>query len=160
MKVKHELEPIYNKDSEILILGTMPSVKSREIGFYYMHSKNRFWKILSFLYNEELLTIEDKKEFLKRKKIALWDVIASCEINGSSDNSIKNVKVNNLNKIIKSSNIKKIYTTGKTAYKLYNKYCLNKTKIKAICLPSPSPANEKFSLEELISEYKIIKEKE
>lgn len=156
MKIKHELEPFYDKNSEILILGSMPSVKSRELGFYYAHPKNKFWKILSDMYNEkELKTIEEKKNFLIKHQIALFDVIKTCDIKGSSDSSIKNIKVNDINKIIKNSNIKKIFTTGRKATDLYKKYCYPKTKIESIYLPSTSPANCGYcSYEELLQIYK------
>lgn len=157
--IYHELGPFYNKESEILILGSLPSVKSRQEKFYYAHSQNRFWKILSKIYNEEIPnTIKEKKEFLIKHKIALWDVIASCEITGSNDNSIKNVTPNDINKIISNSNITKIFTTGNKAYELYNKYCLNKTNIKAIKLPSTSPAYCKKDIENILyNEYLKIK---
>lgn len=159
MKVYHDLEPFYNKDSETLILGSIPSVKSRELNFYYAHPNNRFWKILAKIYNEQNInTIKDKKEFLTRNKIALWDVISSCEIKGSSDNSIKNVIPNDINLIIKNSRVKKIFTTGNKAYELYNKYCFKDTNIKAIKLPSTSPANCKKDIETILyNEYKQIK---
>ncbi len=157
MIVNHPFKPFYNKDSEILILGSLPSVKSRELNFYYMHPQNRFWQILECLYNVELDTMAKKQEFLIKNKIALWDVIASCDIHSSSDSSIKKVKVNNINKLIKETNIKYIYTLGKKAYDLYNKYIYNKTKIPAIYLYSPSPANCKFKLEEMINNYQVIK---
>lgn len=160
MKVKHELKPIYYKNSKVLILGSIPSVKSREIGFYYAHPKNKFWKILSIIYNVELpLTIEEKINFLKNHHIALYDVLASCDINSSSDSSIKNPIPNKLNPIIKKTHIKTIFTTGKKAYNLYQKYCYPETKIKAIYLPSTSPANCKKGIQEnLINSYKQIKE--
>ena len=122
MKIKHELPPIYEKDSEILILGSIPSVKSREVGFYYGHPQNRFWKILAILFNEEFpITTDEKITFLKKHKIALWDVLASCTITKSSDASIKNIKTNDINDIIQRSNIKVIFTTGKKAYDIYQK---------------------------------------
>ena len=156
MKVLHTLTPIYDKNSKVLILGSMPSVKSREYGFYYAHPKNRFWNTLSRVYNEE---ITDKLEFLKRHNIALFDVIKSCEINGSSDSSIKNVVPNDLKPILDNSNIKTIFTTGKKAYDLYNKYIFKETNINAILLPSTSPANSPKGIEEkLFNEYKKIKE--
>lgn len=153
--IKHPLNPIFDKDSKILILGTMPSVTSRELNFYYAHPQNRFWKILEALFNTDII---DKEEFLLKNKIALWDVIASCDITGSSDSSIKNVVPNDISRVIKNSNIKAIFTTGKTAYKLYNKYVYPKTLIKAIYLPSSSPANCRFSFEEILKEYKKIKD--
>lgn len=159
-KVYHTFPVYYNEDSEILILGSMPSVKSRELGFYYMHPQNRFWLVLSKVFNEEISdSIEDKKVFLRKHKVALWDVIASCEIAGSSDSSIKNVKVNDIKWLLKRTKIKKIYTTGKKSYELYNKYCLNKTKINAICLYSTSPANCRIKLEELVENYQVINNK-
>ena len=156
-KVYHTLEPFYDENSEILILGSLPSVKSREENFYYAHPKNRFWKVLSDVYEKEIpKTIEEKKNFLKENKIALYDVIRSCEIIGSSDSSIKNVKINNLKQIIKNSRIKRIYTTGKKSKELYDKYIKEKIKIEGINLPSTSPANATMSYEKLRQEYKRI----
>lgn len=155
--VKHTFNAFYNLDSEILILGSMPSVKSRELGFYYMHPQNKFWHILELVYNEKIgVSIPDKKQFLIKHKIALWDVIKSCEIIGSSDSSIKNVKVNDINELINKSNIKYIYTTGKKAYELYNKYLKEKVGIDAIYLYSPSPANASISLDTIVENYKVI----
>ncbi len=161
MKVKHELPPIYNEHSEVLILGSLPSIKSREEKFYYAHPKNRFWKTLSTVFEEEVgKTIEEKKEFLYRNHIALFDVIKSCEIENSSDTSIKKVVPNNLKTIIKQSQIKAIFTTGRKAYDLYQKYCFPKTKIEAIYLPSTSPANCPKNIETtLVESYNQIKEK-
>ncbi len=158
MKVNHNLEPFYDKNSEILILGSIPSVKSRELGFYYMHPQNRFWRILEKVYEEPLpVTIAEKKDFLKKHKIALWDVLSSCIIDASSDASIKNIKVNNIQKLIKETNVKRIYTTGKKAYDIYQKEVFPKTKMEAIYLPSSSPANATYSLEKLIKDYQVIK---
>lgn len=152
--VKHELKPIYDEYSKILILGTIPSVKSRSVGFYYAHPKNRFWKVLESIFEE---TIEDKKEFLLGKHIALWDVFSSCEIKGSSDASIKNAKPNDIEKLIKESEIKIVFTTGKTAYQYYLKFFQDKIDLPVIGLPSTSPANCKIKMEELVEEYRIIK---
>jgi len=158
MKVLHELDPIYHEDSKILILGSIPSVKSREEGFYYAHPKNRFWPVLAKVYEEKTpRSIEEKKEFLKRHKIALWDVVASCNIESSSDASIKNIKVNNIKKLIQKTQIEKIYTTGKKAYEIYQKEVMKKTEIEAIYLPSTSPANATFNIKKLIEEYMVIK---
>lgn len=153
--VEHTLKPIYNKYSKVLILGTMPSVKSRELNMYYAHPQNRFWKVIEIVFNKK---IENKTEFLLEHNIALWDVIASCDIVGSSDSSIKNVIPNDIMKIVKKSNIKYIFTTGKMAYNLYNKFIYPNTLMNAVCLPSPSPANCKINLEDMAKEYKIIKE--
>ncbi len=150
----HTIKPFYNKDSKILILGSFPSVKSREEGFYYAHPKNRFWPVLASIFKEEIV---DKKEFLKKHNIALFDVCASCEIKGSSDASIKEVKPNDLSQILKESKIKIIFLNGKTASNLYKKYMKN-IELPTITLPSTSPANATVNLEKLINKYKIIKE--
>ena len=158
MRVSHEFGPFVNKDSKILILGSIPSVKSREYGFYYMHPQNRFWRVLSDLFNEDFLgSILEKKKLLKKYKIALWDVIESCDIEGSSDMTIKNIKVNDIKGLIKETNVDKIFITGKKAYELYNKYCFKDVKIEAIYLPSTSGANCQMSFEKLKEKYGVIK---
>jgi len=159
-KVYHTFDAFYNSDSEILILGSIPSVKSRELGFYYMYPKNRFWQILSIVFNEYIgKSIDDKKQFLSKHKIALWDVIESCDIYGSSDSSIKNVIVNDIKSILDKTNIKYIYCTGKKAFELYNKYCFNNTNVSAVYLYSPSPANCAISLDKIVENYKAINKK-
>ena len=120
--VKHEIPPVYDKNSKILILGSFPSVKSRENQFFYHHPQNRFWKVLSGVVGCDIpVTIDDKKEFLLNNNIAVWDVIASCEIEGSSDSSIKNVVVNDLNKIIDTCDIKQIFCNGGKSFELYGR---------------------------------------
>ena len=157
MFVNHEFGPYYNSDSKILILGSIPSVKSRELGFYYMHPQNRFWKVLSAVFNETVPdTIELKKNFLKRHYIALWDVITSCDIIGSSDASIKNVRVNDIKGLIDKTNIKYVFVTGKKALSLYDKYCYFKTNVKAIYLPSTSPANQTIKYDDLLGKYRLV----
>lgn len=160
MKVTHPLNPIYNENSKVLILGTMPSVKSREENFYYAHPQNRFWKTLSKVYNEVVGdSKEERIEFLLKHNIALFDVLKSCDISSSSDSSIKNPIPNDLTDILNNSKIKVIFTTGKTAYNLYQKLCYPKNNIQAIYLPSPSPANCPKGIEEkLFEEYSKIKE--
>ena len=156
--ITHPIEPIYNKKSKILILGSFPSVKSREEGFFYGHPQNRFWKVLSAVFSESTPhTIQEKKKFLLRNKVALWDVIHSCEITGSSDSSIKNVVVNDLTKILDVANIEQIFVNGKKAFSLYNKYMKPELEIEARCLPSTSPANATWNLERLIEVWKKIK---
>ncbi len=155
---KHTIEPFYKENSKILILGSFPSVKSREAGFYYAHPQNRFWQVLSKIYNTKIEDdIISKKTFLTKHNIALYDVCASCEIKKSSDSSIKKVIPNDILKIINNSEIKRIYLNGKTAYNLYNKYLRDNLKIEGIPLPSTSPANAKFSLNDLVLAYKVIK---
>lgn len=153
----HEFGPCYDADSKILILGSFPSVKSREEGFYYGHPMNRFWKLLALLYEEETPgDIAQKKAFLKRNRIALWDVIESCDITGSSDSSIKNAAVNPIGDILDASEIQTIYANGKKAQHLYQKYVMPVTGREAIGLPSTSPANAAYSMERLMQEWKQI----
>ncbi len=155
---QHPFPPLYDKNSKVLILGSFPSVKSREQMFFYGHPQNRFWKVIAAVMGGNTpATIEDKKNFLYSNKIALWDVIASCEITGSSDSSIKNVIVNDLTEILKTADIKQIFVNGKTAEKYYNKYIRHTIGKDAICLPSTSPANAGFSVEKLITAWKIVK---
>ncbi len=146
----HPIEPVFNKNSKILILGSFPSVKSREEGFYYGHKQNRFWRVLSKICKCELPeSKDDKKKMLLDYNIALWDVIKSCEIEGSSDSSITNVTVNDIKSIVENTDVKYIFTNGKKADNLYKKHLENEVKIKALCLPSTSPANASWSFEKL-----------
>ena len=155
MKVTHGIEPVYNEHSRVLILGTMPSPKSREQGFYYMHPQNRFWRVLSVVLGEELEGDADKKKaVLLKRGIALWDVLSSCDIKGAADSSIKNEQPNDLASIFDKACIKRVYTTGKTAQKLYKKYIDG----ECIALPSPSPANCAVHFEELVEAYSVILE--
>lgn len=155
----HPFPPLFDKRSEILILGSFPSVKSREQLFFYGHPQNRFWKVLSgVLECEAPVSIEEKKALLFKNRIALWDVIASCDIEGSADSSIKNPVANDIIPILKNSNIEKIFVNGMAAKKLYDRYIFPKSKIEAVVLPSTSPANAAWSLERLIKAWKIIRE--
>ena len=159
--ISHTFEPIYNKESKILILGSFPSVKSRENNFYYGHPQNRFWKVISKIVNEkEPTTIEEKKKLLLDNHIAIWDVIASCSIQGSSDSSIKDVVVNDFSDILQNSSIHTIYVNGNKAYELYHKYAEEQTGIKAVKLPSTSPANAAWSVDRLCAEWKQIYRRE
>lgn len=154
----HTISPVYDSNSKVLILGSFPSVKSREEGFFYGHPQNRFWKVLAFVLHCDIpKTIEDKKKMLLQNNIALWDVIFSCDIVGSSDSSIKNVMPNDICKIIAETEITKIITNGKKADSLYKKYIEEKTGIKAVCLPSTSPANASWSFDRLCSEWQVVK---
>lgn len=158
--VTHTFDPIYNKHSKVLILGSFPSVKSREGQFYYQHPQNRFWKVMSQNLNELLpISIDDKKELLLKHHIALWDVIESCDIYGSSDSSIKNVIANDIPYLLNKTNIETIAVNGGKAYQLYKKYCYPNTQIEAIKLPSTSPANASWSLEQLNKAWSYILKK-
>lgn len=155
MKVTHTFEPIYNEQSKILILGTFPSVKSRESAFYYGHPQNRFWKVLACLTEEKVPeTMEEKKGLLLTHGIAIWDVIASCDIQGSSDSSIKDVIPNDIAGLLRKSKIQKIYGNGDKACQLYNRFCREQTGMEICKLPSTSPANAAFSLDKLIVYWK------
>ena len=155
--ITHPIKPVYDKNSKILILGSFPSVKSREEGFFYGNPQNRFWRVLAELFSSKTpVTIDEKKEFLLKNGIALFDVIKSCDIVGSADSSIKNAVPNDFSDILKNSNIDRIFTNGNLAHTLYNKYVFEKTGIKDIKLPSTSPANAAFSLDRLIKEWKIV----
>ena len=153
-KVKHPFPPLYDENSQILILGSFPSVKSREVKFFYGHPQNRFWKVVADVFDEKIPeTIEDKKSLILKNHLALWDVISECEITGSSDASIKNAKVNDISIILKDSSIKKIVVNGKIAERLYIKYVEPVTGIKAVAMPSTSPANAAWSLDRLIEAW-------
>ena len=155
--IVHSFEPVYDKHSEILILGTLPSVKSRENNFYYGHKQNRFWKVLATLLKEPVPdTIEEKKAMLLARRIALWDVIQSCDIKGSSDSSIKNVQPTDIGMILEKTNMTQIYANGNKAGQLYKRYQFPITGIEATVLPSTSPANAAWSLARLCEAWKTI----
>ena len=157
--IVHPIPPLYAKNSRILILGSFPSVKSREANFFYGHPQNRFWKVIARVLNEKTPeSIEEKKTMLLRHNIALWDVIHSCEIEGSADSTIKNVVPNNIENILENSEITKIYVNGKKAEAMYKKYIEKQTGIKADVLPSTSPANAAWNEEKLYTAWKVITE--
>lgn len=157
--IRHPIPPVYDENSTILILGSFPSVKSREEGFFYGHPQNRFWRVVSAVYGEDTpRTVPEKKAFLLRDHIALWDVIGSCDIEGSADSSIRNVSANDLSVILDHADIRQIYVNGQTAYKYYRKYSEKETGRPAVCLPSTSPANAAWSLERLTIAWSCIRE--
>ena len=155
----HPFPPVYDAESEILILGSFPSVKSREIMFYYGHPQNRFWRVLAAVYNADVpQNTDEKTRFLLKHHIALWDVLASCEITGSADSSIKNAVPNDLSVILSRADIRRIYTNGKTSEKYYKRFSEEITGRGSVCLPSTSPANAAWSLDRLIGAWKVIVE--
>lgn len=156
-RVVHEFPPVYDKNSRILILGTIPSPKSRERGFYYMHPQNRFWKMLCAVLGEKIPEDTDgRRELCLKHGVALWDVLESCDITGAEDSSIKNAKPNRLELILGSSPIRAVFTTGKKAHALYKKYFPGLPG--DICLPSTSPANRTISEAQMLEEYQKIAE--
>lgn len=157
--IAHPLPPLFNKESRVLILGTFPSVKSREGRFFYHHPQNRFWKVIAAITGSpEPKTIEEKKAIILDNNIALWDVVLKCWIHGSSDSSIRNVVPSDLDIILDNAPIERIYANGGTAYKLYMKHSYNKTGRMIIKLPSTSPANAAWSLDRLIDQWEVIRD--
>ena len=156
--LKHPFPPVFNSDSAVLILGTFPSPQSRIHEFYYSHPQNAFWRVLSRLVKENLPeTPEEKKQFLLKHHIALWDVLQACEIEGASDQKIRHPVPNDFSVILQQSSIEKVFTTGKKATALYEKYCQDKTGIPAVYLPSTSPANRYwFPFDKLLEAYTIL----
>ena len=158
-KVRHEFEPVYDENSRVLILGSFPSVKSREQQFYYGHPQNRFWKVIAGLTGwQEPGTIEEKKQMLLENRIAVWDVIAECEIVGSSDSSIRNVIPTDLERILSRADIRQIYANGGTAKRLFERFQRKNCGREVVGLPSTSPANAAYSLERLLEEWKSVAE--
>jgi TDG/mug DNA glycosylase family protein len=143
--VEHTLPPVYDGNSRVLILGTMPSPKSREAGFYYSHPQNRFWRVVSDLLSQELpVTNEEKTHFLLQNHIALWDVLKSCTITGADDSSIQNPVPNDIGGLLRKTGISTVFTTGSKAASLYHRFCEKSTGIPSIPLPSTSPANCRY----------------
>ena len=168
--ILHEIEPVWNKESRVLILGTMPSPASRKAGFFYMHPQNRFWRVVPEVFEETLrlpnnagerdAAIAERRDFLLRHKIAVWDVLASCDIQGAADSSIKNAKSNDFTQLFEKSKIRHVFCTGKTSFNLWKKFCAAKYEerygVTCECLPSTSPANAAWSKERLVAEYQKI----
>lgn len=157
--VGHPFGPVFDENSRVLILGSIPSPKSRETGFYYGHPRNRFWPVLARVFGEpEPGTVEEKRALALRHGVALWDVLAGCEICGADDNSIRSPKANDLSGILAQAPIQAIFTTGAKAGALYKRYCLPITGMEAVILPSTSPANCRIGLDQLTEAYSKILE--
>ena len=157
--ITHPFEPVFDEHSRILILGSLPSVKSREQGFYYGHPRNRFWKVTAGVLGMPVpYRLIEKDYFLHGAHIALWDVVAECDIVGSSDASIRNVIPTDLQRVLGSCDIKAIFANGSTAAKLYEKYHKPVTGREIITLPSTSPANAAWNSERLLEKWQCIKE--
>ena len=159
----HPFGPLYSPESRVLILGSFPSVKSRAQNFFYGHPQNRFWKVIAALFDEPVPgtdqeAIPVKRELILSHGLALWDSIASCDIVGSSDSSIRNAEANDLSVILDNAPVEKIFCNGKKSHELYCKYILPTNGREAVCLPSTSPANAQWTLEKLIEAWSMIKE--
>ena len=156
--ITHTIPPVYHRESRILLLGTMPSPKSREVGFFYGHPQNRMWPVLSRIFEEDLPKGTDaRRAFLLRHHIAMWDVLSSCVIRGADDSSIRNAVPNDLRPILETAPIAAIFTTGKKAFSLYNRYLRPATGREALCLPSTSSANCRYETMDTLTEaYRIL----
>ena len=158
-RIQHPFGPLFCPESRILILGSFPSVRSREQQFFYGHPQNRFWKVIAALFDRPVpAAIPEKKELILSHGLALWDSIASCVITGSSDASIREVRANDLRIILDSCPIERIYCNGRKSHEMYNKYILPVLGREAVCLPSTSPANAQWSLEKLTAAWAVLKE--
>ncbi len=154
----HPFGPLYNEESRVLILGSFPSVKSRQQNFFYGHPQNRFWRVVSAIFDEPTpATIDEKRRLILTHGLALWDSIASCDIAGSADSAIRNARPNDISLILDNSKVQKIFCNGKKSYELYVKYIEPATGREAVCLPSTSPANAQWSLDRLVEEWSVIR---
>ena len=154
----HPFGPLYSENSRVLILGSFPSVKSREQNFFYGHPQNRFWKVIAAVCGEPVpQTIGEKKQLILSNGLALWDSIASCEITGSSDASIRNARANDISLILDNSQVDRIYCNGRKSHELYQKYIEPAIGREAVCLPSTSPANAQWSLDRLIEAWREVR---
>ena len=159
MKIDHPIDPVFHRDPQILILGSFPSVKSREDGFFYGHPQNRFWRVLAAVFHTEVpVTVQQKRELLRSRRIALWDVIASCQITGSADSAIRDVVPNDLSEMLSKADIRSIYVNGKVALRYYERYIQPSLGVAATYLPSTSAANAGWSLERLIAAWQVLAE--
>ena len=155
--LNHPFPPVYDENSRVLILGSFPSVKSREQGFFYGHPQNRFWRVLAAVYRDEVpLTVPDRRAFLLRHGVALWDVLAACEIRGSADATIRAAAPNDLGPILAGAPIRAVFANGQTAGKLYRAHIEPLTGRPAVVLPSTSPANAAWTLERLTEAWQVI----
>ncbi len=156
-RVCHPLKPVFDSRSRVLLLGTMPSPQSRAQGFYYAHPRNRFWPVMGRIFGEPVPeTAEERRRFCLEHGVALWDVLSSCVIRGAGDGSIREPESNPVERILQAAPIRAVFTTGRKAYTLYNRYCLPRTRMQAFSLPSTSPANCAVSLEQMETAYRAI----
>ena len=155
--IKHPLSPLYSSQSKLLILGSFPSVKTREYGFFYGHPQNRFWPLMEQLFRVELSTnIEERRKFLLNHHLAVYDSIYQCDIIGSSDASIQNVLPADLAPIFQTADIQQVFCNGATSFKYYKKYHAKQSGITGVQLPSTSPANARYRLDDLLKEWSVV----
>ena len=151
----HTFEPVYDERSRVLVLGSFPSVKSRENGFYYGHPRNRFWGLLAAVFGTTIpQTTEQKKALLLQNGVALWDVAQSCEIVGSSDASIRDLLPNDVSAILSAAHIERILANGAAAGALFERLLAEKLGMHALTLPSTSPANASYDMERLLAAWR------
>lgn len=156
----HPFPPLFGAGSDTLILGSFPSVRSREAMFFYGHPQNRFWRVLAAVYSEAVpVSVDEKKALVLRHGLALWDSVRSCTVTGSSDGSVKNIVPNDIGFVIANSRIERIFCNGALSYSVYEKHIRPAVGIEAVKLPSTSPANAAYSLEKLVSEWMMIDKK-
>ncbi|MGN0563395.1 MAG: DNA-deoxyinosine glycosylase [Candidatus Heritagella sp.] len=157
VRVTHAFPPVFRADSRVLVLGTMPSPKSRENGFYYSHPQNRFWPVMAALLDEPLpRTPEEKRALVLNHRIALWDVLQSCEIRGAGDASIRKPVANPIGRLLEQTKICAVFATGQKAAALYTRYCFPRTHLPVHALPSTSPANCRVGMDALLESYRGI----
>ncbi|MBO6301434.1 MAG: DNA-deoxyinosine glycosylase [Ruminiclostridium sp.] len=157
LHIVHSFEPVFDENSRVLILGSLPSVKSRENGFYYGHPQNRFWRVTAAVFGESVpLTVEEKRAMLLRNGAAIWDVVSECDIMGSSDASIRNVIPTDIAALLKKTAVRAVFTNGGTADRIYRRYQLPLTGVEAVKLPSTSPANAAWQLDRLTEAWRVI----
>jgi len=157
--IVHPFGPLYDTQCKVLILGSLPSLKSREQNFFYGHPRNRFWPLLAALFHETPpVSVQEKREMALRHHIALWDTIYSCEIIGSSDSSIRSVEPTDLCPIVEESGVRRIFCNGRTSWDYYRRYQEKELGMEAVLLPSTSPANAAWSMDRLIAAWSVIKE--
>ena len=165
-RIEHPIPPFAEAGARVLILGSFPSVKSRESGFFYGHTQNRFWKVLARVFEDAVpstvdivpVTVDEKKAFLAAHGIALWDVIASCTITGSADSSIRDVVANDVGALLRTHDIRAVFTNGKTAQALFDQHLAPSLGVCATCLPSTSPANAAWGIDRLVEAWRVVGE--